>query len=78
MADREQLIERAMDDILANFYDYRKWIIDEMRNVVEEWDEAELKGFLGIEESVCVSCPVSGDVCRDCDDSPIFGGQWTR
>ena len=24
------------------------------------------------EESVCTSCPVSGDVCRDCDDSPIL------
>jgi len=48
--DREELIEDVMYDILANFDSYRDWIINEIRLIVEEWDEASLKDFLGIEE----------------------------
>jgi len=48
MSSREELIEGVMDQINSSFYDYRKWIMDEMRTVVSQWDEEQLKDFLGI------------------------------
>lgn len=46
---REELIERVMDDIETNYYSYRDWILDVIKDLVKEWDIESLLNHLGID-----------------------------
>lgn len=48
--NKEELIERVMHDITVNYYSYREWILDEIEDLVKEWDINSLKNHLGIDE----------------------------
>ena len=48
--ERVELVERIMNDIYENFYNYQSFIMDTVSEQVKTWDTDSMKDFLGIEE----------------------------